>query len=344
MKGTVPSRRGIIVGAAIALLAGCGGSQPPLSPSASPLAAASQQMSRGGSRMLPAAKSGDLLYAVDGAGDIAVFSYPRGKLVGRLTQTTLTAPGGDCVDDKGDVFVTNAWGASWAAGYIVEFAHGGTSPIATLSDPGYYPVACAVDPTTGSLAVANLTGLSPTFGPGNIAIYSHAQGTPTLYSDPTIVEYQYCGYDSSGNLFVDGIHARTGEFRFKLAELPQGSSSFRDISLGRRFRAVTLGPVQWDGRHLAVGYGGAEEVDVYRLQISGSTGTVVGTTVLAGAKVPADAQFWIQGDKIIVRDAVPPHPPRNVGVWNYPSGSFYKRIFNWHDINAEAVVISPAHQ
>ena len=89
---------------------------------------------------------------------------------------------GECVDGAGNVFVTNSF-----KGQILEYAHGGTTPIATLSDPNQYPIDCAVDPTTGNLAVTNYFAKT---GPGSVAIYQGAQGAPLFYAENN-VNYEY---------------------------------------------------------------------------------------------------------------------------------------------------------
>ena len=61
-------------------------------------------------------------------------------------------------------------------GIILEFAHGGTQPIATLLGVRCeFPNGCSVDPTTGNLAVTNYS--SNPAGPGSIAIYTGARGS-----------------------------------------------------------------------------------------------------------------------------------------------------------------------
>jgi DNA-binding beta-propeller fold protein YncE len=84
-------------------------------------------------------------------------------------------PFGECVDKTGDVFVAEFGGNAGTAA-ILEYAHGGTSPIATLSDPGYHPESCSIDPTTGNLAVTN--------DDGPLGIYTGAKGDPAYYADP----------------------------------------------------------------------------------------------------------------------------------------------------------------
>ncbi len=158
---------------ATAMLGGCGGSQRPIgAPGAMPQTSAlATHATRGGSWMLPEAKSEDLLYIAAGLvdGAVYVYTYPRGRFVGTLTG--FAEPFGECTDSAGDVFIvafSNT--SSSSSSTIYEYAHGGTTPIAMLSDPSA-GVACAIDPVSGNLAVS---------GDG-VAIYQHATGSPTMY-------------------------------------------------------------------------------------------------------------------------------------------------------------------
>ena len=143
MKIADLSRHALRFCAAATMLSGCGAAQSqigglgavPESP------ATATQVKNGRPWIAPDAKKKDLLYISDrGTNDVYVYSYPRGKLNGTLTG--FNDPDGECVDKTGDVFITN-----FLSSNIIEYAHGGTSPIATLSDPGYYPADCSVDPT-----------------------------------------------------------------------------------------------------------------------------------------------------------------------------------------------------
>ncbi|HTA53388.1 MAG TPA: hypothetical protein VK755_01500, partial [Candidatus Acidoferrales bacterium] len=143
------------------------------------------------------AASQALLYVSDTiTGDVYVFSYPKAKLM--QTLTGFTDPAGECVDKNGDVFVANTGQKN-----IIEYAHGGSSPKATLKDPGYFPVGCAVDPKTGNLAVTNVSPSSN--AAGNVVVYLRAKGQPTgNYKNAAMPDPLLCGYDNAGNLFVDG--------------------------------------------------------------------------------------------------------------------------------------------
>jgi hypothetical protein len=270
-------------------------------------------MDRALSWMAPDAKKHALLYISDqGTNDVYIYSYPGGALKGTLTG--FDQPYGMCTDKAGDVFIANTQKQD-----VLEYRHGGENPIATLSDSGYYPVGCSVDPTTGNLAVTNFQALESK--PGNVAIYAGAQGTPTSYSDSNMPLYEFCGYDDKGNLFIDGYNA-TGGFAF--AELPTGSSNFTNISLNTT--VYQPGAVQWDGKYVAVGdqyYGNGPASAIYRVSISGSSGTVVGTTLLKqGTDGVQVVQFWKRGKKVIGSNVL----AGSANVWKYPSGGNAKTL------------------
>jgi hypothetical protein len=299
-----------VCGSALALvagLAGCSGQQPS-SGGFAPAGASTAQAVRsddGRSWMAPDAKSKDLLYVSDeDTNDVYVYSYPQLKLEGTLTG--FDAPFGECVDKRGNVFI-----ADNDASQILEYAHGGTSPLATLTDPGYYPRGCSIDPTTGNLAVANIVSVS--LGEGNIAIYKAAKGKPSAYyADATVYSIYSCGYDNVGNLFIDGENDSSSSFEF--AELHSGAKKFTNISLNQPIGVA--GGVQWDGKYVAVGDGYA---DIYQFTIHGKTGTKVGATPLNGAS--DDPEFWIQGPHVIVPEAV----KKRVAIWAYPAGGSPER-------------------
>ena len=126
-------------------------------------------------------------------------------------------------------------------------AHGAAKPTLTLKDPGYFPIGCAIDPTTGNLAVTNFSSKSS--ASGNIVIYKHAKGKPAeAYADANTPQFLLCGYDNKGNLFADGL---TSASSFALDELPAGQNTIVSVALDKG--VGNPGAVQWDGKFLAVG-------------------------------------------------------------------------------------------
>jgi hypothetical protein len=313
-------RYALCICAAMVILAGCGASQSPIgAPGAMPQSANAVRPDHGRSWMAPDAKKKDLLYVSDvGTDDVYVYSYPKGTLKGTLTG--FTNPVGECVDKTGDVFITDFFSSN-----ILEFAHGGTSPIATLSDPGYYPTGCSVDPTTGNLAVTN-EETAVGSGQGDVAIYKDAKGSPKAhYADPHIYYMYFCGYDNAGNLFVDG---QTSDSAFGFGKLPSGGSSFTNITLNQSI--AYPGGVQWDGKNTAVG---DEQTGViYEFTIKRKKGTKVGSTPLVGAS--AVYQFWIQGAKVVA----PSEDTQSVMIYNYPAGGSATKTITGLDSPAGATV------
>ncbi len=255
----------------------------------------------------------DLLYlgGVPAAGDVSTYTFPRGKLVGVLTG--LPAPSGMCSDRNGNVWITNYQ----SGGPIIEYAHGGTQPIATLNAPAKLtPQDCSVDPTSGDLAVVG-------YGAGRhqqLVVYAPS-GSAKIYRAPSVFETtSFCGYDDRGNLFFDG-YSTNGVTAFNgLGELRNGAKSINILAFSPKdpsFPSSYPTPVHWDGTYLAVGaiYG----IDRYEVRknvafLKGEVGfDDIGTVV----------DSWIQGGKVV---AVAGYPNFGSGplvqIYKYPAGGY----------------------
>ena len=275
----------------VAILAGCGGATPP----------AGQRFTTSALRPASSGSSGDLLYVSDsGTNDVYVFSYPDGTLV--QTLTGFKDPLRECSDTAGNVFVTNTGNSE-----ILEYAHGGDTPIAKLRDPQQLPVDCAVDPVTRNLAVTNYGARGSHVG--SVSIYAKSQGTPKKRRDPIAIAYLFCTYDNAGNLFVTGLDYK---YNLVLLELPKGKSSFIKITLKQTFSG--WGGVQWDGQDLTIGNGAAT---VYRFAIKNQTARKVGVIHLKGAVNVVS--YLLDGDRLVGPDG-PNGGNHDVGVWRYPAG------------------------
>lgn len=247
--------------------------------------------SMGKSWMDPLAKSGALLYISNlDIPSVLVYNYATGKLAGEIFGRSQAE--GLCVDKAG-----NIWIASVGLGKIFKYAHGGAHPIATLRDPNYAPWGCAVDPTTGDLAVANVE--SDTGGPGSISIYKHAAGTPKIYPAPSELLYlAFVAYGSDGTLYLDGTTQSGSGRTFGLASLKNG-----------KFTALTLNPAVPGARALAVvgtklniandDDPGSPSIDQYK--VNGSNATRAGSTPLSDAYVVTG--FDVVGKTIVVGDS-----------------------------------------
>jgi hypothetical protein len=314
---------GICAGAA--MLAGCGGSQPPIGapgamPQSSGLAA---HADRSGSWMEPEAKSKELLYVGTAIGAY-VLSYPGGLFQGQINSVSQAVR--LCSDQMGNVYILSSLSTP---GTISEFAHGGSEPIKTLDDPYGDPWDCAVDPTTGDLAVTNQLG--PQESHGNVVIYPNGSGEPQVYSDTNVVSFLFCDYDNQGDLFADA------EGTTPFLELPKGAGTFTAISLGKPL--VQPVSVQWKGTHIAVADFRASSV--YHVKVVGSTGTIVGTTHLRGwTSKTGNVGSWIQGKAILA-----PTSPKayKLAIWDYPTGGRPTAVWDFSgEVQLNSVTISVA--
>jgi hypothetical protein len=278
--------------AVIFVLAGCGGATVPLG------ATTQSQAHRASS------SSGDLLYVSDHANtDILMLTYPQGKPVGTIDPPDLVW--NLCSDSSG-----NVWVPSEEAVY--EYAHGGTNIVQTLDASGLFMSACAVDPTTGNLAIVG----EGHYGIPTLAIWANAQGTPTTYTLPFTL--WSTSYDDSGNLFIDGY---SDSQPFEFAELPKGSSTVTNITLDQPARHP--GNVEWDGKYIAVDAVNPTNAKghthvVYRVQISGSVGHVAQTVVLYHDNAVLGSS--IEGNTIVGVQKKVHGVLGAVGFWKYPQG------------------------
>lgn len=253
--------------------------------------------------MLPEAKHGDLLYvSYPSDGKVAVYTFPGAKLVGTLTG--FSQPNFLCSDRSGNVWIPNS-----SANSIVEYAHGGSQPIATLTLPKGSPSDCSVDPLTGDLAVTGYNySLDHTF-----LVYPHAQGAPVKYRAtflPTGV-----AYDDRGNLFVAG---RAG--LLALGELARGKHKVWTFSVpGYDF----FGEVRWDGKYVDVS---AYEY-IVRFAIDGKTAEPAGSVILDVGKYVGG--YCINGSNIVATNWL--------GSRTYP---WVARVFNWPDGGSPTKTIS----
>jgi len=264
----------------LALIAGC---TPP----------AQVSIPRGDAQNGVSVRTADLLYVSDlGANSVDYLTYPEGKAAGTLTGFGSVA--GLCSDKAGDVFVVDE------AGPVDAYAHGGSTPIRKLTTKGA-PYGCGVDPTSGDLALTNLSSVLY----GTIAIYPHAKGKPRIYEDYAVSTTVFCGYDDAGNLFIDGTN-RSGEF--VLLELPKGKRGFRTFKLTRRVQ--NAGGVEWDGRYVAIADRGAGMI--YRTTPTGKVAQIVKLQ-----RAPEIEDFWLAGSTLIGPNA---RSGGTVDVWHYPGG------------------------
>jgi hypothetical protein len=148
--------------------------------------------------------------------------------------TGFVNPEGECSDRNGNIYI-----ADEGAENVYKYSRQG-SLISVYNDSAYgLPWSCAVDPSTGNVAVTNV--FSPGGGMGNVAIFSSPSSTPTILQNPGQFVYTFAGYDPSGNLWVDGLDSTLSNFILSYC----GASSCSTIPISN---GTIYGPgaVQWD--------------------------------------------------------------------------------------------------
>jgi hypothetical protein len=224
--------------------------------------------------------------------------------------TGFDQPEGECVDAAGDVWVTNNLAAQ-----IVEFAHGSTTPKATLDDPSSAPYACAIDPSSGDLAVVNFAQ-NPV--PGSISVYKNAMGTPKVYTDDSLSIPFFDAYDAKGTLYVDGIR---GFYYPGFALVSFHKSAFANIELNHS--VVAPGALEVNGSRLNVGDGSRAAQSIYGFKVKGLRGRLVGTTSVDGTTVVQE--FAVVGKRLILANV---NQKQGSGmVFSYPNGGQPERTF-----------------
>ncbi|MFZ0681452.1 MAG: hypothetical protein WAM84_01070 [Candidatus Cybelea sp.] len=303
---TFSRSQGLVFLAGAALVAGCGGgSQLDANPVQQNLTLRVAQSGR--SWMAPDAKKSDLAYISNFySSTILAFTYPGGKYVGSISGDD---PQGECTSKTSS---GNWWVVESGNDEILEYAHGGTTPLETLSVTGGEPAGCTLDPTTGNLAVTIL-------GTGYVVLFTGGSGSGTSVSDSLYSTY-FAAYDDKGDLFVDGV---TSSDTYGLVELPKGSSTFVSITLSPSLGFP--GELQWHDNYLAVGASGG----IYHFAIHGTKGKEIGVTPLCGG-----GGFWIQGRYVTETD------PGNEDavICKYPAGSPYKTLHGNFDLPIGATV------
>lgn len=296
--------------AAAAVLAACsnGGVELPATHSAG-RAPAGTAHNDGRSWIDPASSSGTLVYISDQyLKKVFIYSYPALQLVGTLTG--FAQPDGECVDAAGDVWITDLMKSQ-----LVEYAHGSTQVKATLSDTGYLPYSCAVDPTNGDIAAVNFEA-NPT--PGSISIFKKARGTPHVHTFVRLSVPFFAAYDARGRLFVDGYSGFYSPV-FVLARIR--NTNLTEIALNQQIDSP--GDVVIVGSRVNIGDGFRDTRAVYGFKVSGRAGTLIGTTRLRRTDV-------IEEFAVVGRSLITTNVNQLVGsamVFGYPKGGSPKDVF-----------------
>jgi hypothetical protein len=229
--------------------------------------------------------------------DLVEFDYPKGDPLSR--EIFSDEPQGECGDALYGVAKRDFWVVASGADEIEEFAYGGIGPIKTLSETAGEPAGCAMDPSSGDLAVTLL-------GTGDIVIFAGASGTGATVPDGLASSY-FDGYDNNGDLFVDGI---TASDTYGVVEMASGSSSFKPVTLSGTIEFP--GALQYDGRYITIN--DQEAHAIYGYTCSAMSCTLERTVKLSGSS--DCVQTWIGKGDVFCPDA----DNEAFEVYKYPAG------------------------
>jgi hypothetical protein len=335
------SRYACCVCTAAAMLAGCGGSQPISNAVIPPVTGAVTRDSASVSHLdgrkswmsRDAKKIKMLLYVASRQppNQIFVYDYKTGKLVGWLDfgKNFNTGLAGLCVDKTGDVWTTLTDNSSDSSS-VVEFSHGGSKPLRTLTTDGL-AIGCSIDPTSGDLAVANWETRS---GPADLQVFDLASGTPRDYTIAACAFMTSPGYDGNGNLYVEGEQDPSGANT--VCELPHNAAAMRSVSFN-----VQIGfepGVMWDGKYITLGateVPSSFDMTIFQMKQDASGNlTEAGQTVLTDNGCPFDGasvtQPFIVGSQntpvnrhqgaAVVGGNSSIYCVYRFGYWKYPAG------------------------
>jgi hypothetical protein len=258
-----------------------------------------------GSWMDPSAKAQRLMYVSDpGNRAVYVYAVSSNTLVGTLTH--FTYPLGECIDAQSNVWIVDN-------DQLVEYAHGGTTPIGSIP-VGYYgsqhPYSCAVDPTTGDIAISIINRYQGNDA-GLILICTPRADCGSYVTHARAYVY-FVSYDKNGNLYADGLKRDSGNFWMVMR--PAGGV-FEKFTIKGANIASPGGLVHAEGVFSVGAPGASGNSIIYQVA---SDGTVTGTTQLSGAD--GCNQFVIEGNTTTQRVTCPNSAGANVTKYPYPAG------------------------
>ncbi len=186
------------------MLAGCGGSQPPIAaPRAVP-----ESVTRSSQQHAPAAQ---LLYVSNGGDYNEVKVYDaQGKDTNpiKVLSRDLETPVGDCIDSGGTLYVVNEPAAN---GWVTEFPTGKTKSSKIITKGINTPAFCAID-SKGNLWVTNI-------GNANATEYEPGSTKPHAVISKGMVYPVGIAFDHAGNMYVSN---RLSEYSGNVVVYPAG--------------------------------------------------------------------------------------------------------------------------
>ena len=208
------ARHALTTCVAVAGLAGCGGSQPPLgAPGAMPQSSAATTRDTG------YAHSASLLYVgnVSGYDDVKVYlANGKDPTPMAVISDNLNTMTGDCIDGDGTLYVVNEPAGT---GWVTEFTVGKTKSSKIIDKGINTPAFCAID-GKGNLWVTNIGGQ-------NVTEYERGSTKPHTTITEGLFYPDGIAFDQSGNMYVANhfTEGTNGYLPGNVVVYPAGSKS-----------------------------------------------------------------------------------------------------------------------
>jgi hypothetical protein len=200
-----------------------------------------------------ATRGGMLLYVSQPyQNKVSIFPYARGVAGPAIATIDIPSASGICSDNNGNVYVPAGLSRD-----ITVFEHGATSPTRTIRVSGY-PLACAVDRSTGALAVTVFAPFGKLTKGCLVYVYPDGGAPGKKYvSSEGFTTAESIAYDDLHDLFViaDTCGTKHQCSPYELYELTPGAEVFRQVYL----KGLTFArPVQiaWTNRGLLLAASG----------------------------------------------------------------------------------------
>jgi len=200
MRVSVFSRYVLGICAAAAMLAACGGSQPPVgAPNLSPKSSQSRETVKPSSATPTYKVSAPLLYVTSPDLDITPLAiYDASKDDPKPLATInkdINNSAGACIDGNGTLYVANEPGSG--PGWVSEYILGQTKPLRVITKGINTPAFCAID-ASGNLWVTNI-------GLDDVAEYLEGSTKPHVTITKGLTYPDGIAIDSAGNLYVGNL-------------------------------------------------------------------------------------------------------------------------------------------
>jgi hypothetical protein len=242
------------------------------------------------SSIRPAAASSLLYVSYPGVNAVDMYAYADGIVGKRIGSIDVPTPTGLCTDKIGDVYVVSNSGD-----FVSEFAHASTIPRRTIKLSAGYPYTCAVDLTTGDLAVSVENPHGKNYKGGEVHVYPGGHLPVKGYrSYVGFHETSFVAYDDKHDLFVVASDCQTYYYCQygsqgsppALFELIPGARWFTNVRLGRS-KLVDPGGIAWIKPTLLVtdnNYQHEHEPFGLKVFVRQRSAAVVQTILLAGTR------------------------------------------------------------